>query len=141
MTFGDFSKIFITVLDKYFKSFFCLARKLSKKWFKIKKFRKRSKLQPQPRIKKKKIDNQTVPSGEEKLFNQMTEEELDKVIHDMVVSQFMFTRTLARALDGGQDQKTTWKVYNCWIHKGTWIFILKNQFCYCKILLRGKKIC
>ena len=53
----------------------------------------------------KKIDDQTVPSGEEKLFNQMTEEELDKVIHDMVVSQFMFTRTLARALDGGQDQK------------------------------------
>ena len=35
----------------------------------------------------------------------MTEEELDKMIHDMVVSQFMFTRTLARALDGGQDQK------------------------------------
>ena len=55
----------------------------------------------------KKIDDQTVPSGEEKLFNQMTEEELDKVIHDMVVSQFMFTRTLARVLDGGQDQKTT----------------------------------
>ena len=55
----------------------------------------------------KKFDDQTVPSGEEKLFNQMTEEELDKMIHDMVVSQFMFTRTLARALDGGQDQKTT----------------------------------
>ena len=55
----------------------------------------------------KKIDDQAVPSGEEKLFNQMTEEELDKMIHDMVVSQFMFTRTLARALDGGQDQKTT----------------------------------
>ena len=53
----------------------------------------------------KKIDDQTVPSREEKLFNQMTEEELDKVIHDMVVSQFMFTRTLARALDGLQDQK------------------------------------
>ena len=53
----------------------------------------------------KKIDDQTVPSGEEKLFNQMTEEELDKMIHDMVVSQFMFTRTLARALDGLQDQK------------------------------------
>ena len=35
----------------------------------------------------------------------MTEEELDKVIHDMVVSQFMFTRALARALDEGQDQK------------------------------------
>ena len=56
-------------------------------------------------MKKKKIDNQTVPSGEEKLFNQMTEEELDKVIHDMGVSQFMFTRTLAKALDGLQDQK------------------------------------
>lgn len=105
MTFGDVSIIFITALDKYFKSLFCLALKLSKKWLKIKKFWKRSKLQPQPRMKKKKIDNQTVPSGEEKLFNQMTEEELDKMIHDMVVSQFMFTRTLARALDGLQDQK------------------------------------
>ena len=102
MTFGDFSIIFITVLDKYFKSFFCLALKLSKKWFKIKKFRKRSKLQPQTRMKKKKIDNQTVPSGDEKLFNQMTEEELDKA---MVVSLFMFAATLAKALDGREDQK------------------------------------
>ena len=35
----------------------------------------------------------------------MTEKELDKAIYDMVVSQFMFTTTLAKALDGGQDQK------------------------------------
>ena len=32
-------------------------------------------------MKKKKIDDQTVSSGDEKLFNQMTEEELEKVIH------------------------------------------------------------
>ena len=34
----------------------------------------------------KKIDNQTVPSGKKRLFNQTTDEELDKVIHDMVIS-------------------------------------------------------
>ena len=63
MTFGDVSIIFITALDKYFKSFFCLALKLSKNWLKIKKFWKRSKLQPQPRIKKKKLTIKLSPLG------------------------------------------------------------------------------
>ena len=45
------------------------------------------------------------PEEEEKLFSQMSQQELGDVIHNIVMHKFSFARKLASALNGGHDHK------------------------------------
>ena len=89
-------------------NYFYLALNLTKNGWKQRNFKGNA--SSNPLLEGKKCDNQTVPAEGEKLFSQISQEELDEVTHKVAMSQFSFARALARVLNGGQDQKELKKI-------------------------------